>query len=149
MGLACCGRFEMIQSSPAHQSSCCRRGRAKSRAWKGPRPTPTTISSSRLQRGSCWRVCGLSARGIAGAIRYAVLVPTMSGRGKDCELRLALEPAHILFMARNGRSIDQRDPGTCRPQDNHHVCPVQPSLARTQALSNRAYCHSASTNAEA
>lgn len=40
-------------------------------------------------------------------------------------------------MAGDGRSIDQRDPGTCRPQDDHDVRAVQSSLPGTQAFRDR------------
>lgn len=85
---------------------------------------------------------GVPTRGIAGAIRYTILVPTMSGRGKDCELRLALKPAHILLLASHGRSIDQGDSGTRRPQDDHDVCSLQPSFPGTPAFRDRSHCHS-------
>src|ERR1039458_1373759 len=49
---------------------------------------------------------------------------------------LALQPAHVLLLAGNGRGDDQRDSGTRRTQDNHHVCPVCPSLAIPQAVSD-------------
>ena len=84
---------------------------------------------------------GISTRGIAGAIRHAILVPTMLGRGEDYELRLALKPAHILLMVGDGRSIDQRDSGARRPQDDHDVCSLQSSLARTQAFRYRPDCN--------
>jgi len=84
---------------------------------------------------------GVSTRGIVGAIRHAILVPNMSGRGKDCELRLALKPAHILLLASHGRSIDQRDTGTGLPQDDHDVCSLQPSLAGASAFRDRSYRH--------
>ncbi len=74
------------------------------------------------------------SQGIAGAIRHPILVSTMSGRGKDCELRLALKPAHVLLLVSNGGSINQGDPGTRRPQDNHHVCALQPSVTGTPTL---------------
>jgi len=44
-----------------------------------------------------------------------------SNGGGNYELRLTLEPAHVLLMVGNGQSIDQRDPGTRQPQDNHEV----------------------------
>jgi hypothetical protein len=56
------------------------------------------------------------------------------GRGEDNRVRLALQPAHILLLAGNGRGDDQRDSGTARTQDNHHVCSVFPSVARSQAI---------------
>ena len=63
------------------------------------------------------------------------------GRGEDFELRLALKPAHVLLVVGDGWSIDQRDPGTRRPQDNHDVRALQPSLARASAFRHRSHCH--------
>jgi hypothetical protein len=80
---------------------------------------------------------GLSTRRIAGTIRHPIMVPTLPRRGEDCQLRLALQPAHVLLLVSNGGSINQRDPGTRRPQDDHHVCALQSSLSGAPALCHR------------
>jgi len=84
---------------------------------------------------------GLSQRVAPGRKISHKLVPTMSGRGKDCELRLAFEPAHILLLVGNGRSVDQGDSGTRRPQDDYDVRTLQPSLAGTQTFGHRSNRH--------
>jgi len=75
---------------------------------------------------------------IAGRIRQPLVVPTGFRRGENCELRLALKPAQLLLMVGHGGSIDQRDSGTRRPQDDHEVGAVQPSLTGSQVVGRRA-----------
>jgi hypothetical protein len=67
----------------------------------------------------------------------------MFGRCEDYELRMALEPAHILLLASDGRRLHQRDPGTRRPQDDYDVRALQSSLSRTPAFRDRSHCDSA------
>ncbi len=49
------------------------------------------------------------------------MVQTVTGGGEDYELCVAFKPAHFLLVARNGRSINQGNSGTRRPQDHYDV----------------------------
>jgi len=56
---------------------------------------------------------------VGGVFKFAPATPLpppiQPRKNEDCELCLAHKPAHMLFLPRDGRGIDLRDPGTRRP----------------------------------
>jgi hypothetical protein len=65
-------------------------------------------------------------------VRYAFVVCALLGRGKDHRIRLAQQPAYVLFMVGDGRGVDQGNSRGRRAQDHHHVSLVQPTSHRTK-----------------
>ena len=73
------------------------------------RRTPTYLEASKL--------IGMGKTTLYRKMRdYGITAPRMAEQG--------ISRTRFAPVACDGRSINQRDPGTGRPQDHHHVCPL-------------------------
>ncbi len=74
----------------------------------------TTAQAARIRSG-------LPARRQQEQLRHPLMVPSLHGGCRHQRLRMALQPAHVLLMAGDGRGEHQGNSGSGRTQVDHDV----------------------------